>query len=181
MILSLPEMDVERPSGALRIAKVVRAASVLPVQFRLLHSMVARACVFGAALLCVTAVATPIAAKAPSVSAVIASPAVLGRMFTNVCVASGDATRVEAALGDVGMAYNPETGTFFHQLFDMSVNATGGGCAMVFVTNLDDDTAMAPFRTSMVQTHGGDVPAMSMTVRESDGESDVRARIEVIW
>lgn len=135
----------------------------------------------GAAMFVAHAIATPVTAQAPSVGNVVADPAVLGRMFANVCVASNDAIRVEAALREVGMVDNPETGTFFHQLFDMSVNATGGGCSMVFVTDLEDDAAMAAFQTSMVQTHGGGVPTFSMNVRESGGERYVRARIEVPW
>lgn len=130
---------------------------------------------------CAIAVAGPLTAQAPDVGDVIANPAVLGRMFANVCVAAGDATGVEAALQEVGMLPNPETGTYFHQLFDLSVNATGGGCSMVFVTDLEDAVAMATFEASMEQAHGSAVPTFSMSARESGGESYVRARIEVSW
>ncbi|GAB5448635.1 hypothetical protein [Gymnodinialimonas sp.] len=127
------------------------------------------------------AFAGPMAAQTPSVGSVIADPTVLGRMFANVCVAATDGAGVEASLQEVGMVPNPETGTYFHQLFDLSVNPTGGGCSMVFVTDLEDDAAMAAFEASMVQTHGAQVPTFSMNVRESGGESYVRARIEVSW
>ncbi|MBY4894889.1 hypothetical protein KUL25_19190 [Rhodobacteraceae bacterium N5(2021)] len=130
---------------------------------------------------CVSAAASPAAAQAPSVGSVIADPVVLGRMFANVCVAATDAPRVEASLDAVGMVPSPETGTYFHQLFDLSVSPTGGGCSMVFVTDLDDDAAMAAFEASMVQAVGAHVPTFAMNVRETGGESYVRARIEVSW
>lgn len=129
----------------------------------------------------VLALAGPVAAQAPSVGEVVANPEVLGRMFANVCVAAADRAAVEASLREVGMVPNPETGTYFHQLFDLSVNPAGGGCSMVFVTDLEEDVAMARFEASMVQAHGAQVPTFSMTVRESGGESYVRARIEVSW
>lgn len=134
-----------------------------------------------AVVACACAVAGPVAAQAPSVGAVVANPAVLGRMYANVCVAAEDRAGVEASLQEVGMIPNPETGTYFHQLFDLSVNASNGGCSMVFVTDLEDDVAMATFETSMVQTHGSEVPTFAMNVRESGGERYVRARIEVSW
>lgn len=125
--------------------------------------------------------AVPASAQAPSVGSVMANPVVVGRMFANVCVAATDVAGVEAALQQVDMVVNPETGTYFHQIFDLSVNATGGGCSMVFVTDQEDAVAMAAFETSMEQTFGAAVPTFSINVRESGGERYVRARIEVSW
>ena len=125
--------------------------------------------------------AVPAAGQSPDVGSTIANPAVLGRMFANVCVAAQDAAGVEAALRGVGMLDNPETGTFFHQLFDLSVNPTGGGCSMVFVTDQPDADAIAAFTASVTSAHGGEVPTLVVSSRESGGEIYVRARIEVSW
>ena len=133
------------------------------------------------AILCAAGLASAVAAQAPSVGSTIANPAVLGRMFANVCISATGGASVERAVRGVGMIGNPETGTFFHQLFDMSVNASNGGCSMVFVTDQPDEEAMSTFRASVVQTMGREVPAMAMNVTETNGERYVRARIEVSW
>lgn len=148
---------------------------------RLTRNIAKRAAVVARHLVCVAMVAGPAAAQVPSVGSTIANPAVLGRMFSNVCISATQASQVEAALRGVGMIGNPETGTFFHQLFDMSINPTGGGCSMVFVIEGPEEAASAAFENAVTIAQGTPVHAMVISARESDGDIFMRARIEVSW
>jgi hypothetical protein len=122
-----------------------------------------------------------VSAQAPDVGSTIANPAVLGRMFANVCISADTMDQADAALRSVGMLDNPETGTFFHQQFDLSLNPGGGTCSMVFVTDQAADAAMEIFRKTVEGTHAQEVADVALSVNETDGDIYVRAGIEVPW
>lgn len=125
--------------------------------------------------------AGPLAAQAPDVGSTIANPAVLGRMFANVCIGVSTMEQADAALRSVGMLDNPETGTFFHQQFDLSLNPSGGTCSMVFVTDQTGPEAIEIFRKTVEVTHADAAPDVNLSSNETNGAIYVRAGYEVAW
>lgn len=129
----------------------------------------------------VVALAGPATAQSPDVGSTIANPAVLGRMFANVCIGVNSMEQADAALRSVGMLDNPETGTFFHQQFDLSLNPGGGTCSMVFVTDQPGAFAIEIFGKTVVLTHPDAMVDVDMSHNETDGEVYVRAGYGVDW
>ena len=131
--------------------------------------------------LAVLAMAGAALAQSPDVGSTIANPAVLGRMFANVCIGVNSMEQADAALRSVGMLDNPETGTFFHQQFDLSLNLGGGTCSMVFVTDQSGPFAIEIFRKTVILTHADAAPSVSLSANETNGAVYVRAGFEVEW
>lgn len=128
-----------------------------------------------------SALAVPAVAQVPDVGSVIANPAVLGRMFANVCISVNTMEQADAALRAVGMLDNPETGTYFHQQFDLSLNPGGGTCSMVFVTDQPGHWATEIFGKTISATHADALADLQLSHNETNGEVYVRAGIEVDW
>ncbi|MEX3016638.1 hypothetical protein [Gymnodinialimonas hymeniacidonis] len=119
-------------------------------------------------------------AQAPSVGSAEANPAVLARLFAATCIESGALAEAQALLANAGMVPNPETGTYFHQQFDMSVNPSGELCSMVF--SVADAAAVADvFRASAAAVVGGE--AADIEIRQLEGNADqfFRASVEARW
>ncbi len=130
-----------------------------------------------AAGLCACLLSGVVSAQSPDVGSTRANPEVLGRMFANICLAATSLEQAEGALRGVGMLDNPQTGTFFHQEFDLSVNPGGGQCSMVFVTDRDGDAAIAAFRSGL----GVAAQSVQTSFQTNAGEVYVRAGIGVQW
>ncbi len=122
----------------------------------------------------------PAQAQAPSVGDAVANPAVLARLFAAACLESGSLFEAQTMLANAGMVPNPETGTYFHQQFDMSVNPAGQVCSMVFAAN-QDGADRAAFRQSTAQVIGPRSNDIEI-VRIEDVEGlYLRASIEGQW
>ncbi len=119
-------------------------------------------------------------AQAPSVGSAEANPAVLARVFVAACMQSSSLGDAQQMLANASMVPNPETGTYFHQQFDMSVNPAGERCSMVFSVE-DANLAADTFRTSAATMIG--VQATDIEILQLDGvaENFFRASVEARW
>ncbi|MBF9043408.1 hypothetical protein HKCCE4037_08725 [Rhodobacterales bacterium HKCCE4037] len=130
------------------------------------------------AMLC--AGAGSVHAQAPSVGSSTANPAVLARLFASACLQSANLADTQTLLTGLGMVPNPETGTYFHQQFDMSVNPAGAICSMVFLA-ADPETVADVFRESAAALVG--IGAQDIEIIRLEGQADpyYRASVEVQW
>jgi hypothetical protein len=119
-------------------------------------------------------------AQAPDVGSDIASPAVLARLFHGVCVGAASLDAAEAVLESVGMVSNPETGTWFHQQFDMSVNPSGGICSIVFAAT-DEAAATAEFLQSVAAVDAAGAGSVEIVRLPQVSETYLRAALPGRW
>ncbi|WP_224813696.1 hypothetical protein [Hasllibacter sp. MH4015] len=130
--------------------------------------------------LCAVAMGGTALAQAPSVGSAEANPAILAHLFVNVCFTSQSLTEAQDRLLANRMVPNPETGTYFHPVFDMSMNPAGDICSIVFSgTDVEED--IATFRetlTSIVGIRTGDVELVPVP---QTAEVLLRGGVEVQW
>ena len=122
----------------------------------------------------------PVAAQTPSVGSAEANPAVLARLFAAACLQSGTLSDAQAMLANAGMVPNPETGTYFHQQFDMSVNPAGELCSMVFSVS-DAARVAETFRGSAAAVVGAQAEGIEIRQLEGNADQFFRASVEARW
>jgi len=120
-------------------------------------------------------------AQAPLVGSTMANPAVLARLFVNVCVNAPNRADAEAMLVGLAMAVNPSTGTYFHPEFDMSINPAGARCSIVFGSNRSTADAMAAFSASVAQVMGAQGQNVDVEPVTTGDTTYIRAGIGVQW
>lgn len=135
----------------------------------------------GAAALSAVVLAVPVAAQSPDVGADVAVLADLGRVFASVCLNSASLGQAQGVLRSLGMLDNPETGTFFHQTFDMSINPANGVCSMVFRVDGPEQAAMDAFSQEVASAGDAKDVDLQVSAFENAGETYLRSGIEVQW
>lgn len=83
-------------------------------------------------------------------------------------------------LAEAGMVPNPETGTYFHQQFDMSVNPVGELCSIVFLGE-GPETDTEAFRASAEQVVGPAADAIAIEQLDGQANAYFRASVEGRW
>lgn len=105
---------------------------------------------------CMQPAATTPTATDPQVGATLVDPVLAGQMFAQVCLTSGPRFRAApAALAAYPMTQSAQTGTYFHNQYNLSVNVNAERCSFVFATNQPTDTvvgAMAQGTASILTT-----------------------------
>ncbi|MEJ6393740.1 hypothetical protein V8J82_10760 [Gymnodinialimonas sp. 2305UL16-5] len=81
--------------------------------------------------------------EAPRVGAVIGQTAIYAQLYAEICVETETQDAAQELMREEGMVEDPETGTFFHQHYDLSFNPSGKRCAMVFRSEEAPETVTA--------------------------------------
>ena len=119
--------------------------------------------------------ATSTSQNGPKPGSSLISPSAAGALFARACIENlPDFSNMPNDLPRASFAQAPATGTYFHQRYNLSINADAERCSLIFGSNTAIDTVVAELANGTLSVVSPDALPRNIDITSNEGTDGLR-------